>query len=106
LQRLPLEQLKVDQSFVKDIESSDSAVAICAASISLGHSLKMKVVAEGVETLAQQYFLVNVHHCDFMQGYLFGKPVPLDEFERLVLKSSESPSGPPAKRNHALGRKI
>jgi len=52
------------------------------------------VVAEGVETRAQQYFLVNVHHCDFMQGYLFGKPVPLDEFERRVLQAAQSPGDP------------
>jgi len=102
LQRLPLEQLKVDQSFVKDIESSDNAVAICAASISLGHSLKMKVVAEGVETRAQHYFLVNVHRCDFMQGYLFGKPVPLEEFERLVLQAAQSPCDPLTRKAHAL----
>jgi len=87
LQRLPLEQIKIDQSFVRDIESSDSAVAICAASIGLGHSLAMKVVAEGVETEAQRYFLTAVHPCDFMQGYLFGKPVPLSEFEDQVHRS-------------------
>lgn len=86
LSRLPLDQLKIDQSFVQDIESSDNAVAICAATISLAHSLKMKVVAEGVETKAQQYFLGTVHRCDLMQGYLFCRPVPVTEFERLASK--------------------
>ncbi|MBP9149858.1 MAG: EAL domain-containing protein, partial [Rhodoferax sp.] len=84
LSRLPLDQLKIDQGFVKDIESSDNAVAICAATISLAHSLRMKVVAEGVETKAQQYFLGTVHRCDLMQGYLFSRPVPLAEFEQLT----------------------
>ncbi len=84
LSRLPLDQLKIDQGFVKDIESSENAVAICAATISLAHSLRMKVVAEGVETKAQQYFLGTVHQCDLMQGYLFSRPVPLAEFEQLT----------------------
>jgi diguanylate cyclase (GGDEF)-like protein/PAS domain S-box-containing protein len=84
LSRLPLAQLKIDQGFVRDIESSENAVAICAATISLAHSLKMKVVAEGVETGAQRYFLGTVHRCDLMQGYLFSRPVPLGEFEQLA----------------------
>ena len=84
LSRLPLDQLKIDQGFVRDIETSDNAVVICAATISLAHSLKLKVVAEGVETMAQRYFLSTMHRCDFMQGYLFSRPVPLSEFERLV----------------------
>lgn len=81
LSRLPLDQLKIDRSFVMDIETSDNNVAICAATISLAHSLGLKVVAEGVETEAQRYFLTTVHHCDFLQGYLLGKPLPLAEFE-------------------------
>jgi EAL domain-containing protein (putative c-di-GMP-specific phosphodiesterase class I) len=87
LSRLPLDQLKIDQGFVRDIESSDTAAVICAATISLAHSLKLKVVAEGVETLAQQYFLSTVHQCDFLQGYLFCKPLPLAEFEILLNES-------------------
>jgi len=84
LSRLPLDQLKIDQGFVRDIESSDEAAAICSATISLAHSLSMKVVAEGVETQAQLYFLNTVHHCDLIQGYLFSRPVPLSEFEQLA----------------------
>ena len=84
LSRLPLDQLKIDQSFVRVIETSDNAVAICAATIGLAHNLGLKVVAEGVETRAQQYFLGTVHQCDLMQGYLFGRPVPLAEFESLA----------------------
>jgi diguanylate cyclase (GGDEF)-like protein/PAS domain S-box-containing protein len=84
LSRLPLDQLKIDQGFVRDIESSENAVAICSATIGLAHSLRLKVVAEGVETEAQRYFLSNVHHCDYMQGYLFSRPIPLAEFEKLA----------------------
>ncbi|MDO8285369.1 MAG: EAL domain-containing protein [Rhodoferax sp.] len=84
LSRLPLDQLKIDRSFVMHIESRDDAVAICAATISLAHSLKLKVVAEGVETEAQRYFLSTVHRCDLIQGYLFSRPLPLAEFESLA----------------------
>jgi len=84
LSRLPLDQLKIDQGFVRDIETSDEAAAICAATIGLAHSLNMKVVAEGVETQAQLFFLNTVHHCDLIQGYLFSRPVPLSEFEQLA----------------------
>ena len=84
LSRLPLDQLKIDRSFVMDIESSENNVAICAATISLAHTLGLKVVAEGVETEAQRYFLTTVHRCDFLQGYLVGKPQSLASFEALV----------------------
>jgi diguanylate cyclase (GGDEF)-like protein/PAS domain S-box-containing protein len=81
LSKLPLDQLKIDRSFVMNIESSENAVAICAATISLAHSLKLNVVAEGVETQAQRQFLSDVHHCDYIQGYLFSRPLALPEFE-------------------------
>jgi diguanylate cyclase (GGDEF)-like protein/PAS domain S-box-containing protein len=87
LSRLPLDQLKIDQSFVRNLELDSNAVAICAATISMAHSLNLKVVAEGVETEAQSYILQSVHSCDAMQGYLFGKPVPLEQFEKLLLKN-------------------
>jgi diguanylate cyclase (GGDEF)-like protein len=87
LSRLPLDQLKVDQSFVRDIESSDNAAVICAATISLAHSLGLKVVAEGVETQAQLYFLTSVHQCDLIQGYLFSPALPVDEFEALTCQT-------------------
>ncbi|AXS80024.1 EAL domain-containing protein [Dechloromonas sp. HYN0024] len=86
LSRLPLDQLKIDRSFVMNIESSDNAAAICGATISMAHNLRLKVVAEGVETEAQRYLLNTVHHCDFLQGYLFSRPLPLDDFEALVIR--------------------
>jgi EAL domain-containing protein (putative c-di-GMP-specific phosphodiesterase class I) len=91
LSRLPLDQLKIDRSFVMNIESNDNAAAICAATISLAHALNLKVVAEGVETEAQRYFLNMVHHCDLIQGYLFSRPLPLDEFEALAASKVDFP---------------
>ena len=81
LSRLPLDQLKIDRSFVVNLESSDNSVAICAATTSLAHSLKLKVVAEGIETETQSYIMSSGHRCDYLQGYLFGKPVSVDVFE-------------------------
>jgi len=84
LKRLPLDQLKIDKSFVANLEQDDSDASICAATIGLAHNLGLQVVAEGVETEVQQYFLNTVHRCDFLQGYYFSRPLPLDEFERYL----------------------
>lgn len=84
LSRLPLDQLKIDRSFVSCIETDDRSVAICSATIGLAHILGLHVVAEGVETEAQRYFLSTVHHCDYLQGYLLSRPVALADFEHLA----------------------
>lgn len=81
LQRLPLDQLKIDQSFVRDVLESPNAAAIARAIVALAHSLGMSVLAEGVETEDQLLFLVT-HNCHAFQGYLFSRPLPIDEFER------------------------
>lgn len=85
LSRLPLDQLKIDRSFVMNLESDENSVVICSAIINLAHSLKLKVVAEGIETEVQSYILSTVHHCDYLQGYLFSKPLPIDQFEAFLI---------------------
>ncbi len=75
LKLLPVHTLKLDQSFVKDVENNPSDASICIATINLAHNLNISVVAEGVETEAQRKFL-SEHGCDILQGYLFSKPLP------------------------------
>ncbi|GEM_PF-1600853 len=86
LKNLPMDELKIDRSFVADIESDEYAAAICATFIRLAHTLSLKVVAEGVETPAQRYFLTTVHRCDTLQGYLLGKPMPVEELTKSWLQ--------------------
>lgn len=80
LTRLPLSQLKIDQSFVRNIGHQASDSAVIDTIIGLARSLDLEVIAEGVETTEQRDFL-NQHGCQLCQGYLFGKPMPLHEFE-------------------------
>ena len=79
LKRLPFDQLKIDQSFIRDMASDESSEAIVLAILSMSHALDLEVVAEGVETPIQREFL-RLHGCERYQGYLFGKPQPIEHW--------------------------
>ncbi|MGB8476166.1 MAG: EAL domain-containing protein [Candidatus Acidiferrum sp.] len=83
LRRFPIDALKIDQSFVRQITTSPGETTIVTAVISMGRSLKLRVVAEGVETQEELAFL-QAHHCDEAQGYYFGRPVPPLQFAGLL----------------------
>jgi diguanylate cyclase (GGDEF)-like protein/PAS domain S-box-containing protein len=81
LKNLPIDRLKIDQSFVRDIEKISNDRDIVATIITMGHNLKMRVIAEGVESEEQLQFL-KYHGCDEVQGYLISKPMSTEEFTR------------------------
>jgi len=83
LKRFPIDKLKIDQSFTRDIGTDANGSAITCAIIALGNSMKLRVVAEGVETSDQQRFLIE-NGCHSMQGYLFSRPVAANEFLELL----------------------
>jgi EAL domain-containing protein (putative c-di-GMP-specific phosphodiesterase class I) len=83
LKRLPLDQLKIDQSFVRDVMTDPNDASIVRAIITLGLNLGLDVIAEGVETEAQLQILL-ANGCKAFQGYLFSKPVPIAQFDSLL----------------------
>jgi diguanylate cyclase (GGDEF)-like protein len=83
LKRLPLDQLKIDQSFVRDIVMNSHDKSIVRTIIAMASSMELNVIAEGVETEEQRHILLS-EGCSTFQGYLFSKPVPIDEFELLL----------------------
>ena len=83
LKQLPLNQLKIDQSFVRDIATDSSDQAIVKTIIVMAQTLNLQVIAEGVETEEQRQLLIG-GGCTNFQGYLFSKPIPSDQFESLL----------------------
>jgi diguanylate cyclase len=79
LKLFPLDRLKLDRTFVRDIEHDPNDASICSATVGLAHSLRLELVAEGVETPAQHEFLRDLG-CNLLQGYLFHRPMPAGAF--------------------------
>ena len=93
LKTFPVSRLKIDKSFIDGLLADENDQAVAGAVISLGQTLNLRVIAEGVETEAQAAFLRGLN-CDEMQGYLFSKPLPAPEIEELL----RTKSGLPCKR--------
>jgi EAL domain-containing protein (putative c-di-GMP-specific phosphodiesterase class I) len=85
LKRFPFDFLKIDRAFISDITKSSKDAMIATAVIAMGHSLNLRVVAEGVETEEQLDYLRR-HRCDEIQGYYFSRPVPAAEFAAMLLE--------------------
>jgi EAL domain-containing protein (putative c-di-GMP-specific phosphodiesterase class I) len=85
LKRLPLDQIKIDQSFVRELGSNSSDKAIVRTIIAMANSMDLDVIAEGVETGEQREMLLNVG-CKHFQGYLFSQALPIEQFEKLLRK--------------------
>lgn len=93
LKQLPFDQLKIDQSFVRDILIDPNVAAIARTIVALAHSFGLGVIAEGVESKAQQDTLAGLG-CYTYQGYFYGRPIPLEAFEQLILQSYSDNSEP------------
>jgi EAL domain-containing protein (putative c-di-GMP-specific phosphodiesterase class I) len=83
LTQFPIDALKLDQSFVRDILTNENNAIVARAVISMGNNLRLKVIAEGVETAEQLAFL-QIQRCDEGQGYYFSQPVVADQFAKLL----------------------
>ena len=90
LKQFPIDSLKIDQSFVRGLHRDRDDAAICAAILAMAKELDLSVVAEGVE-LEEQLAFLRRHRCDLVQGYLFGKPVPAEQFEQHYSASLTQP---------------
>ena len=90
LRRFPIDVLKIDQSFIRDLSDNHNDAALVSAIISLGKTLGLNVIAEGIETAGQLAFL-KAHHCEEGQGYFFSKALPADAFARLLAGTDPMP---------------
>ncbi len=89
LQLLPVDNVKIDISFIRNVTKSEQDAAIVVGIIEMAHKLGLKVIAEGVETEEQQMYLL-AHHCDIMQGYHFSRPMVAEDFEALLVNRVET----------------
>ena len=95
IKRFPIDTLKVDRSFIQHVPENTEDTAMMEAIITMGKALKLTVVAEGVETSAQQTFLAT-HNCDEMQGYFFSRPISPEQFADLLRENAATvENGPP-----------
>ena len=88
LKRFPIDRIKLDQSFVRDLPGDKDDAAIAMAVIAMGRSLELVVIAEGVETQEQLAFLKG-HECDQLQGFLFSRPLSAEAFGKFLAQSSD-----------------
>ncbi|HEX8961535.1 MAG TPA: EAL domain-containing protein, partial [Rhodocyclaceae bacterium] len=93
INRFPVDVLKIDRSFVSSVFAEHSSAELARAIATLARSLRLRVVAEGVETPAQEAFL-KAAGCHVGQGFLYGKPLPLGEVDRLIRRERTPPSSP------------
>jgi EAL domain-containing protein (putative c-di-GMP-specific phosphodiesterase class I) len=89
LRHFPIDRLKIDQTFIRDLTTSPDDAAIARAIIALGHNMNLRVVAEGVETVEQLAFLRD-NGCDIMQGFLYSEPVSADDCLALIVRQATS----------------
>ena len=94
LAKLPVQTLKIDRSFIITMLEDPDTMTLVQTIISLAHSLRLKVVAEGVDE-EEQAKMLHVLRCDEMQGYLFSRPVPFDQMTKLLTRGSGARSQPP-----------
>ena len=92
LRRFPFDRLKIDKSFVEDIDHDEDSRAITEATLKLAKALNMRCTAEGVETESQKQFLTDIG-CDELQGYLFSRPQPLEKLGHLFAIAPEENRG-------------
>jgi EAL domain-containing protein (putative c-di-GMP-specific phosphodiesterase class I) len=90
LRQFQVSKLKIDRSFIRNVAANPDDAAITAAIISMAKSLKLKVIAEGVENEAQMTFL-RAHHCDEIQGYYFSKPLTVDKVAEKLRGNTPEP---------------
>jgi EAL domain-containing protein (putative c-di-GMP-specific phosphodiesterase class I) len=92
LKRFPIDTVKIDQNFVRDLAQSSNDAAIVTAVISMARALKLGVIAEGVETTEQLDFLKR-EQCETIQGFLYSRPVPAEEFGAALRSAGVAPAG-------------